>query len=204
MPLIDVPTVHAVTDDSILADPRFKLHAEAVFRTLGAAGAVHLRGRGTAAREIHALARALAPLQDVTGCRLVINDRVDIALSTGAWGVQLPGDSLRPADVRRIAPALHLGVSVHTLEECRRAWREGAEWVIAGHVFATPSHPGTAGHGEDFVREMAGVGAPLIAIGGIGAADAPAVRGAGAHGIAAIRGIWYSPDPASAASTYLP
>ena len=204
MPLIDVPTVHAVTDDEILTDPRFKMRAVAVFRTLGAAGAVHLRARSIPASHLYTLAAALAPLQDITGCRLVINDRVDIALAVGAWGAQLTGRSLALGDARRIAPLLALGVSVHTLAEARDAARKGAGWVLAGNVFETPSHPGNEGRGEAFVRELAASGSKVIAIGGIAASQAPSLRAAGAHGIAAIRGIWHRADPAAEASAYRP
>ena len=203
MPLIDVPTVHAVTDDEILADPGFKMRAEAVFHSLGAAGAVHLRVRHTPADRLYALATILAPLQDRTACRLVINDRVDIALATGAWGAQLAGDSIALTDAHRIGPTLRLGVSVHTIEAARDVAAVGAAWMFAGNVFETPSHQGRQGRGESFIREVAATRVPVIAIGGVTPADVPGLKAAGAHGIAAIRGIWHSSDPGDAALAYL-
>lgn len=211
MPLIDVPTVHAVTDATILADPGFKAKAASVFRALGRRGAIHLRAPAWPAAAIYELASALAPMQDETGGWLVINDRVDVGLAAAARGVQLRETSL---DVRDALTAAHrttgglgraicFGVSVHDANAARSAAAGGASWVMAGSVYATASHPGGQPQGEAFIQEIATCGVPVIAIGGIQPSHSERLRSLGAHGVAAIRGIWDTPDPARAAAAYL-
>lgn len=203
MPVIDVPTVHAVTDDAVLANSGFVAHASALLRVLGSAVAVHLRGRDTPAARLLALAERLAPLQAETDGWIVVNDRADVAAAAVARAVQLRRGSLSIEDVRRVSARLVCGVSVHEVNEASAALAAGARWVIAGNVFETPSHPDRVGRGEAFVRDIAATGACVIAIGGITPERAASVRAAGAHGVAAIRGIWYAADPVLAARAYL-
>ena len=203
MPLIDVPTIHAVTDPQILADPGFMSQAEAVFRALGTTGAVHLRAPGISASRLYSMAVYLLKLAEATGCRLVVNDRSDVARAAGAWGLQLGQRSLSPEDARAAAPGAAIGVSVHSLVEAAAGKMASADWLVAGHVFETPSHSGTPPRGIDFIRNLSGLGVPIIAIGGVLPSDVRSLREAGAHGIAAIRGIWGSPDPGAAARAYL-
>lgn len=203
MPLIDVPTIHAVTDTRILSDPGFMSQAEAVFRALGTTGAVHLRAPGISANRLYSVSVYLRKLAGVTGCRLVVNDRSDVAQASGAWGLQLGRGSLAPGDARVVAPGLAVGVSVHSAGEAASGKASGADWLLAGHVYETPSHAGVPPRGIDFIRSLSGLGAPIIAIGGVLPSHVRALREAGAHGIAAIRGIWGSPDPGAAARAYL-
>lgn len=201
MPLRDVPTVHAVTDAGILAAPGFLDRARQVLRALGPRGAVHLRGHGMAGRDLWLLADSLAPFQAESGGWVIVNDRVDVAASTRATGAQLGQRSLLVGDARHIGPSLRLGVSVHSIDEAAAA--AAADWWLAGHIFATPSHPGEPGRGLEFVGALAGRGVPVIAIGGVTPASVGPLRDAGAHGVAAIRGIWGAPDPSRAAMEYL-
>jgi thiamine-phosphate diphosphorylase len=207
MSFLDVPAVHAITDPRTLADPGFKCKAEDVFRALGPAGAVHLRGLEMTAVAVYRLAEFLSPLQAETGCMLVINDRVDIAVAVGALGVQLRQTSLSLADARRAAGTsanrMRFGVSVHDLSNASAAVADGASWVIAGSVFESASHPGNPGQGPEFVRRVADTRATVIAIGGIRPEHVKSLRAHGAHGVAAIRGIWGASDPAKAARAYL-
>src|SRR5581483_4253186 len=148
----------------------------------------------------------LREAQERWGAWLVVNDRIDLALAAGARGVQLTSRSIDVRDARRIAPAptLALGASVHSPEEAAAAAAGGASWVVTGHVFATPSHPDTPGRGVELVRRIApAAGIPCIAIGGIRPEHVAALRGAGAHGVAAIRGIWDARDAERAAIDYL-
>jgi thiamine-phosphate diphosphorylase len=210
-----VPVVHAVTTRAILARPDFLAVARRVMQTLGARGAVHVRLERTTPAEAHAPStRALAAMveslvdaQAMTGAWLVINDRLDIALAIGAAGVQLTSHSLVPEDALHAARAagvtIAVGASVHGVEEARAAapW---VTWVVAGHVYGTPSHTGSPGRGLGAVRAIAAACVcPVIAIGGITPAEVPALRAAGAHGIAAVRGIWLADDAAAACNRYL-
>ena len=207
-----VPVVHAVTTDEIVATPDFPAAAAAVMRALGPRGAVHLRAPTLTGRRLLDLTALLAPVQEETGAWLVVNDRLDVALAGGARGVQLTSRSMSSADaalaLRRAAPRApipSIGASVHTPEEARVAAAEQPPaWLVAGHVFATPSHPGLPERGTSFVRAICdAVDLPVIAIGGVRAADVPLLLADGAHGVAAIRGIWGASDAGVAAAEYL-
>ncbi len=199
-----VPVVHAVTSDEILAAPDFLGRARRVMRALGPRGAVHLRAARASAARVYALTLLLAETQLECGCVVVVNDRLDIALAAGAWGAQLTSRSLGVADARRVAPTLPLGASAHEATEARSASAEGATWVVAGHI-GSPRHPdGGEWHGMAVLRDVvAAVRAPVIAIGGVRPEHVPALRAAGAHGTAAIRGIWEAENAEAAATAYL-
>jgi thiazole tautomerase (transcriptional regulator TenI) len=199
-----IPVIHAITNDEIAARPGFADRAEAVMRALGGRGAVHLRTHRLSGAELHSLARRLSPIQNRTDCWLVINDRVDVALATGARGIQLTSKSLSIPDARSIAPGVPLGASVHSVGDAVAAERDGASWAVAGHVFETTSHPAQPGRGEEFVAAVVrSTSLPVIAIGGIRAEDVPGIRRAGAWGVAVIRGIWGESDAQGAAIDYL-
>lgn len=134
---------------------------------------------------------------------LVVNDRVDVALAAGADGVQLGARSLSVEDGRSLAGAsLRIGASVHAADEAR-AVGAGADWLLAGTLWPTPSHPGRAGAGVALLREVAALGMPVVAIGGVSAERAAEARRAGAAGVAALRGLWDAADPARAVERYL-
>ena len=195
--------VHAVTDDSILARSDFLVRASGVMEVMGPRGAVHLRGRSLTAARLYELALALSLAQRRTGAWLIVNDRVDIALTVRARGVQLTTRSMRTDDARRIAAGLAVGASVHDVPEAVVAAAEGADWIVGGHVFDTVSHPTSPGRGPGLISEItAAVEVPLIAIGGIRPEHLPFLRQAGAHGVAVIRGIWSAANAEQAAIDY--
>jgi thiazole tautomerase (transcriptional regulator TenI) len=199
-----LPVVHAVTSDEIVMRDDFIDVACAVMAALGARGALHLRAGRITAAKLQTLAGGLEAAQAVTGAWLVVNDRIDLALGARARGAQLTSRSLRVADARRAAPGLALGASVHSLEEARAAASEGASWLVAGHVFATASHPEEEGRGLSFVRALAEtVKIPVVAIGGVRPEHCRVLRAAGAYGLAVIRGIWDAPNAERAANDYL-
>lgn len=129
-----------------------------------------------------------------------MNDRVDLALVLEADGAHLGERSLRTADARAIlGPGALLGCSVHDAPGAGSAGEgavsgAGADFLVAGPVFATPSHPGRSGIGPEGLGRIvtAGRGIPVVAIGGITAKTIPAVLGAGAHGVAVVRSAWES------------
>lgn len=126
-------------------------------------------------------------------------------MASRARGVQLRAASLRVAAVRQIAPALSVGVSVHDAETASEVANDPGrpEWLIAGNVFLTATHPGRPARGVEFIRAVARVGVPVIAIGGVRPEHVNSLRTAGASGVATIRGIWAAPDPVAAAALYL-
>jgi thiamine monophosphate synthase len=92
---------------------------------------------------------------------------------------------------------------VHAVDEARAAQDGGADFVLAGNIWQTPSHPERRGAGTGLIREIAALGIPTIAIGGMTPERASEARDAGAAGAAVIRGIWNAPHPAAAVSEYL-
>jgi thiamine-phosphate pyrophosphorylase len=124
--------------------------------------------------------------------RVIVNGRADVAVLAGARGVQLPAAGLPAADVRAAFPELQVGVSCHSVDEVRRAEQAGAHYVVLGPVFASGAKDQPLG--LDVLAAAARAAAlPVIAIGGIDAANAGAVWAAGASGLAAIRAFLHVP-----------
>ncbi|MEO6211695.1 MAG: thiamine phosphate synthase [Gemmatimonadaceae bacterium] len=202
--MLAVPHIHAVTDDLIIAHPDFTSRARGVMRALGPRGAVHLRSRWLTAAQVYAIALALGDAQESTGCWLVVNDRLDIALAAQTHGAQLTSKSIAVHDARIVAGELPLGASVHSALEALEAERDGADWVVAGNVFPTASHEGKAGRGAELVAAVVErTTLPCIAIGGVRPETVGTLRDAGAYGVAAITGIWGAASAEAAATDYL-
>jgi thiazole tautomerase (transcriptional regulator TenI) len=194
-----------VTSDEIVARPDFIDVACGVMRALGSRGALHLRAGRVSGARLQSLAEALAAAQKITGAWLVVNDRVDVAMAVAARGAQLTSRSLDVADARRTAPALALGASVHGVVEGRAAARDGADWLVAGHVLDARSRPDVPmDRGIAFVEALTAESTvPVIAIGGVLPKHCRLLRLAGVWGVAVIRGIWDAPNAERAASDYL-
>jgi len=130
---------------------------------------------------------------------LVVNGRLDVALAAGADGVHLPADGVSIARVRGSeASAFLVGRSTHELAEVEAAAAAGADYVVFGPLFPTPSKAGRlVPRGLVILRLACGFGLPVIAIGGIDDRNAQEALAAGAHGVAAIR-AFASPESATA------
>ncbi len=199
MPL---PGLHVVTDDAVLADRRFSDRAARLMETHGPAIALHLRGPRTEPSRLLALAEALVPTARRAGARLLVSDRVDVALAAVADGVQLGQRSLPVAAVRPLSPHWLIGVSVHDRAEIDRA--EAADFLLLGTIWESASHPARKGAGLGFVRDaLARVDRPVVVIGGVTPERAAVARDVGAMGVAVLRGVWAGSDPAAAAGKYL-
>ena len=194
-----IPRLHLVTNDAILLSPDFVGQVERLLGHAGPAIALHLRGYGLTGGQLWARAERCAEVARRSGAWLVVNDRVDVALGCGARAVQLGRRSLPIEAVRRLLGERALiGASVHDPEQLAAARAGGADFMVAGTVYGTPSHPGIVPSGVPWVAEVAREGVPVIAIGGITAARVAEVRQAGAYGVAAIRAIWQAADPRAA------
>lgn len=196
-----VPRLHVVTTLEILRRPGFTADARRLLAIEGVA--VHLRARGDTGRLLLELAASLR--DDVAdGAALLVNDRVDVACISGL-GAHLPEAGLTPLQARTILGREPLlGRSVHG----PAAAAEGLphlDYLLFGHVFATTSKPGIPPAGpEGLARVVAAArGLPVLAIGGVVPANVRPLIEAGAHGVAAISGIWETADAAAAASRYL-
>jgi thiamine-phosphate pyrophosphorylase len=163
------------------------------------AAAVQLRDKDAGSRELLALARALLPVCAAHGAPLLVNDRADVALATGA-GVHLPAAGLPPAEARRLlGPGALIGVSCHSLPELRAAGREGADFAVYGPIWPTPGK-GPRGLGVQALGEAAReVRLPVFALGGVDASNAADALRAGASGVACIRAVLGAADPRRAA-----
>jgi len=200
-----IPALHVVTDDGVLAAPDFPSKAEALLRRGGRGVALHVRGPATPGGRLWALAGPLAAVAARSGALLVVNDRVDVAVAVGAGGVHLGRRSLPVGEARRLAgPDALVGVSVHDGAEAAEAASYGADWVFAGNVYATGSHPGIPGKGPALIREAVAAVPSLavLAIGGVTPGRVEELLAAGAGGVAVIRGIWEAPDPEGALDEY--
>lgn len=131
---------------------------------------------------------------------LIINDRLDIALRSGAAGVHLgQGDGLSAAARGMLGPGKILGISVHTIEEAREAARLGADYLGIGAVFPTTTKTDAQDVPPDKLREIAAaVPLPVVAIGGITSENLPRLRGLGIAGVAVVSAIFLADDITSA------
>ena len=150
---------------------------------------IQVRESGLDDRQLAGLVREVLAAVAGTPTRVVVNDRVDIALATRAHGVHLRGDSINAARVRQLAPSGFLvGRSVHTRSEALAAAHSGVDYLVAGTVYPTASKAqgspllGLAGLGE-LVRAVA---VPVLAIGGVVADRVGDLAASGAAGVAAI------------------
>lgn len=168
----------------------------------GGVTVVQIREKGSSSREFLALAQALKGVLAPRGIPLIVNDRLDLALACDAAGVHLGQEDL-PCDLARrlLGPERLLGVSVGTPEEARQAERAGADYLGVSPIFVTPTKRDTpAATGLDGLRAIRAVTAlPLVAIGGLSAANAGEVMAAGADGIAVVSALMAAADPREAA-----
>jgi len=119
---------------------------------------------------------------------VLVNDRLDVALASGADGVHLPAYGFPVRAVRRLAPpGFLIGVSTHTVEQAREADAEGADLLVFSPVFETTSKPGGKPVGLAALAEVVRrVRAPVFALGGVGPGELRAVAATGAAGVAGI------------------
>ncbi len=131
---------------------------------------------------------------------LFINDRVDVAVASGADGVQLGEEAMTVGAARKAGPGLLVSRSVHDVEGAARAQSDGADLLVAGTIFPSESHPGACPAGVELLERLrTEVSVPYIAIGGVNERNAPHAIAAGAAGVAVIGAIARSDDPQRAA-----
>ena len=176
----------ASSDRSVIPGTLTELAREAVDAGVDI---IQIRERDLDAAPLLDIAGAIVEIARGSGTDVVVNDRLDVAIASGANGVHLRADSLAPAAARAMAPAGFLiGRSVHEASEAR-VHGFTVDYLIAGTVFATPSKP--AENRLLFRRgleEIVGaVRVPVLAIGGVTMDRVPEVAAAGAAGIAGIR-----------------
>lgn len=154
-----------------------------------AADLVQIRERDLDGGPLFQVVRRCVEAVRGTPTRILVNDRLDVALAAGAHGVHLRGTSIPASRARAIAPhGFLIGRSVHGIEEAVAAEAEGGlDYLVFGPLFATASKPDTQGTGPDALASVVqAVRLPVLAVGGITAATAGMAGAAGAAGLAAI------------------
>jgi thiamine-phosphate pyrophosphorylase len=166
---------------------------------------IQIREKDLPTRELIELAGTAVAAAAGTGVKVVVNDRLDIALAVGAHGVHLgvtsiPLEAARAAVDKLSLPGSFLvGVSCHSLEQARAAEIAGADYILVGPIFATPSKLAFGPPlGVERLRDItASVKVPVFALGGIGVEQVKSCLNAGAVGIAGIR-IFQEPEALAA------
>jgi len=166
----------------------------------GGADVVQLRNKSAEKGLLLGVARGLAAEARRLGALLIVNDHVDLAILAGADGVHLGQDDLPVEEARRLWPDGLIGCSTHAPAQARAAVERGADYLGVGPVHATPTKPGRAAVGLEYVREAAaaGLGIPWFAIGGIDARNLDGVLAAGATRVAVVRAVADAPDRVAA------
>ncbi|MBX7219782.1 MAG: thiamine phosphate synthase [Blastocatellia bacterium] len=187
-----LPPIYAITDLSLTG----LSHLEQVERLIaGGATLIQLRDKGGDCQAFYQAAREVMAARPPE-VRILINDRVDIALAVAADGVHLGQTDLPPAVARRLlGEAAIIGFSTHSLEQAEAADQLPVDYVALGPIFPTRTKANPSPVvGTALVSQVAGrISKPLVAIGGITLAAAPAILGAGAASVAIISDLLTPP-----------
>jgi thiamine-phosphate pyrophosphorylase len=144
---------------------------------------IQVREKDLPARELFELVCRIRDLAAGSKTRILVNERLDVAMAAGVDGVHLPGNGLPPDRVRPFVKLL--GVSTHSLTESIEAEKSGADFIVFGPIFDSPGKKAVGL--EPLSRVVSSIRVPVIAIGGITEANSKEVLGAGVAGIAGIR-----------------
>jgi thiamine-phosphate pyrophosphorylase len=172
----------------------------------GGVTSVQLREKEFSGAALYHLALELRSLTSLFGASLIINDRVDIAVASGADGVHVGINSMPVAAVRRtMGLGKIIGYSAHGIDEALQAQADGADFVTFGPVYPTPSK---AAYGEPcgvkkLAETVSALNIPVIGLGGISSAAIAEIMSAGVAGVAVISAILSAADPCAAAANLL-
>lgn len=192
--------LYVITDSQISGGREHADIATAAVR--GGADVIQFRDKVMPARRFYEEAEKIREITRNAGILFIVNDRLDVALATEADGVHLGQGDLPLSAARRISPeGFIIGVSVGSVDQAVAAEEGGAGYIAVSPVFGTPSKPDAGpGLGIALVSEIAGrVSIPVVAIGGITAANVCRVIAAGADGVAVISAVVGDPDISAAA-----
>ena len=181
------PTLYFITDSTGLTQARLlEIVAEAC---QGGATLVQLREKNRSTRAYLELALAVKTVTDAYQVPLIIDDRVDIALASGAAGVHVGAEDMPVALARRLmGPDRIVGATAKTVERALQAQEEGADYLGVGAIYPT------------LTEICQAVQVPVCAIGGLNPTNCDVLAGSGISGICAVSAIMKSEDPRQAAS----
>jgi thiamine-phosphate pyrophosphorylase len=196
---VSLPPLYAILDHDVAARQGRAILDLARACLDGGVRLLQVRAPGIASGALLAMADATVALAAAVGARVIVNDRADIAVMAGASGVHVGQLDLRPAGVRAITgPGALVGISTHTREQIDRALDEPVSYIAVGPVFGTKTkETGYAAVGPDLIAYAATRSAgrlPIVGIGGITLASAPAVLEAGAASVAIISDLLRADD----------
>jgi thiamine-phosphate pyrophosphorylase len=194
MPALVFPPLYAILDP----EQTKGRSCETVLRELLAAGVtiLQLRVKTMAASDFLALAQCVRAETRSHGCKLIVNDRIDIALVCDADGVHLGQDDLPLSVGRKLMGSKLVGISTHDLQQAHEAERNGADYIGFGPMFGTTTKAtGYSARGVEMLRQIrAAVKIPIVAIGGISEQNVRQVWQAGADSAAIISDILSADD----------
>ena len=192
--------LYAVTDRAWVGRQTLSEQIEDALR--GGVTLVQLREKNLAKEEFVAEAKAVLALCRQYGVPLIINDRLDVALESGADGVHVGIEDAPVSEIRRQAgPDFIIGATAKTVAQARAAQSAGADYLGVGAVFPSPTKRNAIRITSEVLREICGsVSIPAVAIGGITAENAPSLRGCGMAGIAVVSAIFGAADIQQAAA----
>ncbi len=187
---------HLITDSVIQS--RFSHVELAKMAIKGGADTIQYRSKSGSTREMIDTAIKIKTLCAEAGIPLIINDRVDVAIASGADGVHL-GDDDFPIPLARklLGPDAIIGGSAGNIDDALRCFDDGVDYIGSGPVYGTKTKA-DAGEaiGVETIRSIsAKIPVPVIAIGGVTAGDVEELLAAGAHGVAVISAVCLSDDP---------
>jgi thiamine-phosphate pyrophosphorylase len=189
MPSLKLPALYGILDPE---QAKGRAPGDVVEALLeGGVRLIQLRAKKLAPREILDLARAISAPIRRKRCLLIVNDRADIALASGADGVHLGQDDLPLSAARRLMAGKIVGISTHDLDQAHEAERGGADYIGFGPIFATATkETGYSARGPEMLRAIrAAVTVPIVAIGGINEGNVAQTWQAGADSAAIISDI---------------
>jgi thiamine-phosphate pyrophosphorylase len=193
-------TLYVITDRRLASG---RSHEEVAREAIaGGATVIQLRDKEASTKELVEIGRRLRRLTAERGVTFIVNDRVDVALAVNADGVHLGQEDMPAALARQLmGPAKVIGVSASTVEEAKRAEKDGANYLGVGPVYATVTKP-DAGEPigvEGLAEILRAVSIPVVAIGGIKEGNVEEVIAAGADGVAVVSAVVAAQDIEAAA-----
>ena len=186
--------LYAVTDRAWTGERTLYQQVEAALK--GGVTCVQLREKDLDEAAFFQEATDLCALCRRYGIPFIVNDNVDIALACGADGVHVGQEDMEAGQVRRrVGEGMLLGVSVHTVEEARRALRDGADYLGLGAVFPTSTKTDADPMSREILRAICdAVDVPVVAIGGINRDNLLRLAGSGVDGVALVSAIFSAED----------
>ena len=186
--------LYAVTDRAWIGTQTLYQQVEAALK--GGATCVQLREKELDEAAFLQEAKELCALCRRYGVPFIVNDNVDVAQACGADGVHVGQEDMKAGEVRRrVGEDMILGVSVHTVEEARRAVRDGADYLGLGAVFPTSTKTDADQMSNETLRDICGaVEIPVVAIGGLNRDNILRLSGSGVDGVALVSAIFGAED----------